>query len=187
MPMTIICVTHSTSVDNERHVASGHDDPDLSQVGEGQARELGQRLEDAEIDAVYCFDLRRAYRTAEVAFASRDVPILRDPRCREVDYGKMTGFPLNAIDEVRLKRVELPFPGGESCADTTRRLEAMSLGAHERFPDGTIVLIGNRATYVGLEHICRGVPLQEAVADSRPWQEEWRYEYVADGTRSHHG
>jgi broad specificity phosphatase PhoE len=39
--VTIIFETHSTSLDNEAGIASGHNDVDLSEVGLRQAKGLG--------------------------------------------------------------------------------------------------------------------------------------------------
>ena len=177
MMLSIVYVTHSTSTDNEAGIASGHNDPDLSATGEQLAAELGIRYEGQEITAVYCFDLKRAYRTAEIGFGSRDIPIIRDPRCREVDYGTLTGRPLVEIDAVRVEYVDEPFPDGESYRAATDRLRHLLDDAHAKHAGETLILIGNRATYIGLQHLCRGVPLEEAAADPRPWQEQWRYVY----------
>ena len=36
---------------------------------------------------------QRSYRTAEIAFAGRDLPVRRDARIRECDYGAWTRRP----------------------------------------------------------------------------------------------
>lgn len=91
--ITIIFESHATSLDNERGLASGHVDVALSEAGEQQARELGERYSGERIDLVSCSDLQRAYRTAEIAFTDRRIPILRDRRLRECDYGDFTRRP----------------------------------------------------------------------------------------------
>lgn len=91
--MVIWFESHTTSLDNEARVVSGHTDAPLSEVGQQQARELGKRYSD--ISSVWCSDLPRSYRTAELAFADR-TRIHRDARLREIAYGAMTG---RSIDE----------------------------------------------------------------------------------------
>ena len=39
------------------------------------------------------------------------------------------------------------------------------------------MLIGSHAAFVVLEHLCVGVPLNEAVTNPRPWQPGWSYEF----------
>jgi broad specificity phosphatase PhoE len=88
--VTIIFETHATSADNEHGMASGHYDVGLSTRGREQARELGERHRNTRVDRVFCSDLERAIRTAEIAFSSRGLPITRDARLRDIDYGAWT-------------------------------------------------------------------------------------------------
>jgi broad specificity phosphatase PhoE len=78
--MRLIYETHSTSTDNEAGLASGHNDPDLSPLGREHAAELGERRAGDGISMVYCSDLLRARRTAEIAFGDAGVPIVVDSR-----------------------------------------------------------------------------------------------------------
>ena len=79
--------THATSVDNEQGIASGWHDAELSTSGWTQAVELGGRYAHEDLAAVLCSDLQRSYRTGEIAFGERGLPLLRDARLRECDYG----------------------------------------------------------------------------------------------------
>ena len=65
----IIFETHATSLDNEAGLASGWFDVDLSPLGRQQARALGARYAGVPLGAIHTSDLRRAWRTAELAFA----------------------------------------------------------------------------------------------------------------------
>ena len=174
--VSIVFATHATSLDNEVEIASGHADVDLSDLGRTQAAELGQRYANAQPAAVYCSDLRRSYSTAEIAFGSGGIPILRDRRLRECDYGRLTRFPADVIESVRAMHVTRPFPGGESYDDATARLRAVLADILAAHSGQKILIIGHRATYYGLEHLLNGVPLRDAVAADWSWQPEWTYE-----------
>jgi broad specificity phosphatase PhoE len=76
--LVVVFETHATSLDNEAGLASGWFDVTLSATGEEQARQLGTRRRDDEFAAVFCSDLVRASRTAEIAFGNRALPIVRD-------------------------------------------------------------------------------------------------------------
>src|SRR6478735_402166 len=65
MSIEIVFETHSTSEDNERGVASGWAHSRLSDIGQQQARALGERRQADGIDVVFSSDLRRAVETAE--------------------------------------------------------------------------------------------------------------------------
>jgi broad specificity phosphatase PhoE len=96
--MILVFETHATSFDNEAGLASGWYDVDLSPAGEAQARALGERRRDEALAAIYSSDLRRAVRTAEIAFGDRGLPIVQDRRLRECDYGRLTRQPGAALD-----------------------------------------------------------------------------------------
>ena len=66
--LVVVFESHATSLDNEAGLASGWFDVALSATGEEQARQLGVRRRDDDLAAVFCSDLIRAFRTAEIAF-----------------------------------------------------------------------------------------------------------------------
>ena len=120
----VVFETHATSLDNEAGLASGWFDVGLSPRGEQQARELGERRRRDAFAAVYCSDLTRAVRTAELAFGERGIPIVRDARLRECDYGALTRHPAADIEARRASHIAEPFPGGESYEQCVARVSA---------------------------------------------------------------
>ena len=172
--MDIVFETHATSFDNEAGRASGWQDVDLSPAGVTQATQLGARYAGVELAAVYTSDLRRALRTAALAFGGEPAPIA-DPRLRECDYGVMTGEPTAAIDAEREARIDAPFPGGESYAGVVARVGSWLAEASALAPGGLVLVIGHRATWYALEHLLQGRPLREVIVQPWRWQPGWRY------------
>jgi 2,3-bisphosphoglycerate-dependent phosphoglycerate mutase len=166
--------THATSLDNEAGRASGWHDVDLSPAGEAQARALGARYEGVGLDAVHCSDLWRAWRTAELAFGDR-VPVVRDIRLRECDYGDLTRASVADVDRLRLTHLSTPFPGGESYEQVVARTRAFLDDVVPSHGGRPLLVIGHRATFFALEHLLRGRPLAEVVADPFQWQAGWQY------------
>ena len=171
----LIFETHATSLDNEAGLASGHYDVDLSPTGENQAAALGARYAAGRPARVVTSDLRRAWRTAALAFGDR-VPVERDPRLRECDYGRLTRAPARQIDELRLAAIDSPFPGGESYVQATARVAACLDHLRRTWPAGWVLIIAHRATWYALDHLLNGTPLPEAVARPFSWQPGWPYE-----------
>ena len=163
--------THSTSIDNEAGIASGHRDVPLSSTGRRQAEELGRRYEGIHLEAICCSDLERSYETAAIAFRQRTIPIVRDARLRECDYGELTGATADHISQIRLQYVEHPFPGGESLKDVVARTNDFLRNEGRR----PILIIGHRATWYSLEFLYRGKALDEVVAAPWVWQPGWKY------------
>jgi broad specificity phosphatase PhoE len=174
----LIFETHSTSVDNERAVASGHYNAALSPRGEEQARELGARYRGQVLAAVFCSDLQRSYRTAAIAFADRETPVFRDPRLRECDYGDLTRRPQAEIEAIRADCVNRPFPNGESYSEAALRVKDFLSDIRSSYSGTTVLLIGHRATQYALEHWLKRVELSEAVTAPWAWQPGWEYELV---------
>jgi broad specificity phosphatase PhoE len=132
----IVYETHSTSVDNERGIATGWLEGELSETGRENARALGERRRDDGIAVVYCSDLGRAVETAEIAFGGSGIPMRRDRRLRECDYGELNGMPTARLRDEVPRRVDTAYPGGESYRDVVERvrdfLAAISPAARQR-------------------------------------------------------
>jgi len=179
--LTVIFETHATSVDNEMGLASGHHDAELSALGRQQAAELGRRYLETEIAAVFCSDLQRSYVTAEIAFKGRNVPVIRDTRLRECDYGLLTRRSQAVIERERARRIIEPFPGGESYQHAADRVKKFLLTLTGNYYGKTILVIGHRATQYALEHWINGLPLMEVVTARWSWQPGWIYHPAAPG------
>jgi 2,3-bisphosphoglycerate-dependent phosphoglycerate mutase len=176
--LVLVFETHATSLDNDAGLASGGFDVALSVTGEEQARQLGVRHRDDDFAAVFCSDLMRAVRTAEIAFGDRALPIVRDARLRECDYGAFTRRPAMEIEERRAHHLATPFPDGESYEQVVGRVAAWLAEAATTFAGRTLLVIGHRATFYALEHLIKGIPLHEAVTATWRWQPGWTYRYM---------
>ena len=179
--MLIVFETHSTSLDNEAGVASGRLDVDLSARGEREAAELRTRYRDGGVDIVYASDLRRSWRTAEIAFGGTGIEVVRDARLSECDYGELTGRPVGEIEAYRVRAARAPFPGGESYVQVTARVARWLEDVRGR-DARRVVVIGHRGTHYALEHLLAGIPLEHAVQTPLRWQPGWRYDVPAQTT-----
>ncbi|MEA2641925.1 MAG: 2,3-bisphosphoglycerate-dependent phosphoglycerate mutase [Chloroflexota bacterium] len=172
---------HSTSLDNEAGCASGHFDVGLSRLGENQATKVGERYRDTSLSAVYASDLQRAYRTAEIAFAGREIPIHRDRRLRECDYGAWTRHPAREVHEAAAAHVLTPFPGGESYEQVVERVGEFLEEVRTRLPGKAIVVVAHRAVLYALQNLLNGVPLADAVGQAFAYQPGWSFELPLPG------
>jgi 2,3-bisphosphoglycerate-dependent phosphoglycerate mutase len=176
----IVFESHSTSVDNERWIASGWLDPQLSPLGRRQAKELGERRVLDELVAVFCSDLARAAETAQIAFGARGLPIFKDWRLRECNYGMLNGTAVARLEVERTKHVLDPYPGGESYLDVVARARSFLHDLPPRYPDKRVAVIGHSATKWALDHLLEGAPLEELVEGSFRWQPGWLYSLALD-------
>lgn len=172
--ITIIFETHSTSLDNEAHLSSGHFDVALSPIGIRQVKELGERRKGEKFEAIFCSDLQRSFKTAEIAFGNK-FPIIKDKRLRECDYGELTRHPNDEVEPKRAEHIKVPFPNGESYEQTTERMKEFLEELKKNYGGKKVLIIGHAATRYGLENIIKGVPLEEAVTAPWSWQPGWEY------------
>jgi broad specificity phosphatase PhoE len=172
----IIFEAHGTTFDNEAELASGHNDVGLSPLGMRQSEEMGKRYKDDHFDAIFCSDLQRAYKSAEIAFGSK-WPILKDARLRECDYGDLTQAPSAKVGEEKPLHLTEPFPHGESYAQTTERMKSFLEDLLKDYEGKRVMVIGHRATQFGLDHLINGIPMPELVTAKFTWQPGWKYEF----------
>lgn len=175
--MHIIFESHATSVDNERGIASGHNDsPLLSTKGFLQAQELGRRYETKPIKNVFCSDLRRSRDTAHIAFAGKGIKIFEDQRLREWNYGLHNGAEVARVEKEKKSHIYTPFPGGESLLMALDRiydfLEQQRVDTQDPF-----LIIGHRVVFYALEHLLDMRSLEEIVAGPWCWQPGWEYHF----------
>ena len=180
MSVEIVYETHSISVDNERGVATGWLDGELSEKGRELARELGRRRRDDDLAAVFSSDLGRAVETAEIAFGDSGIAIHLDPRLRECNYGELNGAPVARIEAERASRIDVPYPGGESYRDCVVRMRDFLDDLLAGYDAKRVLLVGHAATRWALQHLLVGTPLEELVDAPFEWQEGG--EYTVEGT-----
>ncbi|HUW21617.1 MAG TPA: histidine phosphatase family protein [Candidatus Bathyarchaeia archaeon] len=172
----VVFESHGTTKDNETHLSSGHFDVELSSLGEKQAAELGERYKNVTFDAIFCSDLQRSYKTGEIAFPNRNLPIIQDKRLRECDYGDYTQHPSSEVDAEKPKRINVPFPNGESYSQCSERMENFLRDLLRDYDNKKVMIIGHRATQYGLEHLIKGLPLKEVIPAPWKWQPGWTYQ-----------
>ena len=178
--VSIVFETHSTTTDNERWVATGWLDGQLSPLGRRQAKELGERHADDELAAVFSSDLGRAVETARIAFAARGLPTFLDWRLRECNYGMLNGTAVARLEAERTRHVLDPYAGGESYGQVVERVQSFLHDLPLRYTDKRIVVIGHSATKWAFDHLLEGVPLKELVEGSFRWQPGWLYTLAVD-------
>jgi broad specificity phosphatase PhoE len=135
---------------------------------------MGKRYEGEHFDAIFCSDLQRSYKSAELGFGTA-FPIIRDARLRECDYGDLTQHPKEEVDAQKVNRINEPFPNGESYEQTSVRMKSFLQDLLRDFDGKRVMIIGHRATQYGLEHWIKGLPLDEVIPAPWKWQPGWKY------------
>jgi broad specificity phosphatase PhoE len=144
----------------------------LTPTGEEQARRLGERLADVEIDLCVTSEFERVRQTADLALAGRDVPRLVLPELNDVRFGRFEGGTLadyRVWAAANDPTVEAPG-GGESRSSTVGRYVRAYRTILER-PERLVFVVthGLPIRYVlnALEHT-DPAPIVEQVAYAEP-------------------
>jgi broad specificity phosphatase PhoE len=133
---------------------------------------LRSRYAGQYFDVVYTADTQRAYDTACLISVGRPIPILRDARLRECDYGNFEGRPRADMDLARAAAIRVPFPHGESYEQAAVRMRSFLEELAAECDGQQVLLIGHSAPLWMLEHWLRDRPLEAAVGmfPERPWR-----------------
>ena len=128
---TALLIRHGAVGDGAEERFLGAADLPMSPAGEAQVRELAARLRLRAIpDAIYCSDLSRSLRTAELLADESAIPIRVRPALREIEMGDWQGLSRREIAERRPEDyaargrdiANFRPRGGESFADLAARV-----------------------------------------------------------------
>jgi 2,3-bisphosphoglycerate-dependent phosphoglycerate mutase len=172
----VVLETHSTTEDNESGIATGWFPGRLSAVGRQNAVELGNRRRDDGLEAIFVSDLRRATDTVEIAFEGSSIPVFRDWRLRECNYGRLNGSPSATVHGDRAAYVDQPYPDGESWREAIQRVGGVFEDLRRSPPGRRVLIVGHGATLLAASHFLGGVPLEEAILSKSEWRPGWEYE-----------
>ena len=130
---TLVLIRHGQSLWNAENRFTGWTDIDLSEKGEKEAKEAGEKLENVAFDVVHTSALMRAQRTAEIIIKhnkiSKDIPTYKDERLNERHYGSLQGLNKTetaekyGAEQVHIWRrsFDISPPDGESLKMTAER------------------------------------------------------------------
>jgi broad specificity phosphatase PhoE len=153
----LLLVRHGETDWNAEGRLQGHTDRPLSDYGRRQARELGDRLkneelQDGALEAIYSSDLARARETAEIVGERLGLPVVLDPDLREKDWGTWEG-----LTSVERDRVE--FVGETTEAHQERILRALRRIAERHAGDARVLVVTHGGSMRRLQTAALGMAL----------------------------
>ncbi len=130
----LVLVRHGQSEWNAKNLFTGWRDPGLTETGVEEARAAGRSLKAMGLtfDVAYTSALQRAQTTLDLMLEEMDLtlPITRDERLNERDYGDLAGLNKDDAREkwgeeqvhIWRRSYDTPPPGGESLKMTAERV-----------------------------------------------------------------
>jgi broad specificity phosphatase PhoE len=141
----------SWNADGNRYC--GRTDIALTKKGISQAELVRDQLKHIRFDAIYSSPLQRAWRTAEIASARRDV--VTDDRMIEVDFGNWEGKTREEFiaEDASLWKNWCENPSqtkaggvGETALEVVKRMNDFYESVLEKYPLGNILSVGHNGT-----------------------------------------
>lgn len=149
--VTVYLLRHgqtAMNADNNRYC--GITDVELTTVGEQQAVDVGQRLQELSLDALFSSPLKRARRTAELLGLDKEVQV--DPRLIELDFGQWEGktreefIAENPDSWANWNTDPEAHPAGgdgETAKSVINRLNSFYEEVLSKYSGGTIAVVGH--------------------------------------------
>ena len=172
MSVRVFLARHGETEWNAEHRLQGRTDTRLSPRGEAHARELAALLAGEPIAAIYTSTLRRTRDTARPLAAELGLEVQPRPEMDEMSYGVLEGRqpqdPDPAIQALfaarKADRMGFRAPGGETYAEVLARVLPFANELRARHAQGTVLVIGHRATNRVLWSVLMERPLEECFA-----------------------
>lgn len=90
--MKIYLIRHGETDWNLQQLLQGSTDIPLNQNGIDLAKETAEGLRDVPFDLIFTSPLKRARQTAEIIRGERQIPLIDEPRLREICFGIYEGY-----------------------------------------------------------------------------------------------
>ncbi|HEV2637895.1 MAG TPA: bifunctional RNase H/acid phosphatase [Actinocrinis sp.] len=169
-PTRLLLLRHGvTPLTGEKRFSGVGGDPDLTELGQTQARAAAERLIEARfgrIDAILASPLLRTQQTAQAVADRTGLPVRTEPGLREMDFGRFEGltfaearhrFPAEV--DAWLASADVAPPGGESLAAAAARSAQARDRIIARFPRRTVLAVTHVTPIKALVCQALGAPL----------------------------
>jgi probable phosphoglycerate mutase len=154
--LQVYLVRHGETVWNAERRIQGQSDSPLTEKGEQQAWQVGERVKHLGITHIIASDLGRTRRTAEIIADACGCSVTLDARLRELNMGVLEKRPLDGLTaDVEAWRATLVngteggrIPEGESMTEMAPRMHA-ALNACLDLPAGSRPLLVSHGMALG--------------------------------------
>ncbi|MDM5154584.1 phosphoserine phosphatase 1 [Bacillus sp. DX1.1] len=173
MKTTLYVTRHGETEWNVAKRMQGRKNSNLTEQGMLQAKQLGNRIKDMPLHAIYSSPSERTLHTARLIKGERNIPILADEHFYEIHMGTWEGQTLEELEKQYPDEVNLFWnephrfvsTSGENFAAVNKRvIEGVNL-ILERHKGESILIVSHAAAAKLLVGHFAGVPVEKVWAD----------------------
>jgi len=115
----------------------------------------------------------------EIAFAGCEIPVYKDSRLRECNYGELNGAPVAEVTVRKRRQIDEQFPGGQSYREVVDQTRDFLHDLGRDWDGQKVLIVAHSANRWALAHLLNGTSLEDLVDAPFAWQEGWSYELPA--------
>ena len=183
--LVVMLVRHGETIGNVRGIVQGQLDTPLTAKGIESTLRKAEKIQDMEIDAVFCSDLSRTVETLKLIYG--EITGLPDPvytrDIREIDFGDLTGRLKKEIMPTILEHKEkpdVPYPHGESGGQFITRVKSFFKMLMDRHAEGQVLVITHFGVMETAAHQFTGPPSYKNIQIGL--DDVWRMTFSYDGS-----
>jgi broad specificity phosphatase PhoE len=162
------------------------DAPGLNDRGRAQVLDICGTLQGRNITAIYSSDLLRAKQTALLIADSLHLPVILEPRLREINLGVWEGMLSEEIEkdyaeelaQRSLHPFQTPAPNGESPHDVAERVLTAVNEITATHHDETLVIVSHALSLAVIICQAKGFQMQDVYQhipeNAQPTYVEWK-------------
>jgi len=144
-------IRHGVTTSNTQRIYMGRSQESLSTDGRWQARELARRLQEQELDAIYCSPLRRARETADIVAQPHRQEVRLDADILELDLSRWQGRPADEIAAADAEAwqiwcvdpARLAIPGIETFDSIGERVRRFLSRVRKNHANGSVAVVSH--------------------------------------------
>ena len=164
----LFLVRHGETEYNVAHIIQGHIASPLTELGLQQAKVVGQKVKDSNIDMIVTSDLKRAIQTSEIIGKEIGLKVFKkDPIFRERDWGDFEGKHRDEIKKEYSEYVtedgqlilEHDFPTCEPLKEFYERIINAIKSLIDEFEGKSILLVGHKGVLNIVYAYANDIPL----------------------------
>ena len=184
--MTQLCLVRHGQTDwNLEGRYQGQSDVPLNEHGRAQARALAQEIAGQSFSGIYTSDLQRAKETAQIISNFLQLPVILEPRLREINQGEWEGQLVEAIkaryaalwQQRTVDPASVRPPGGETVGEVAKRVHAALDDIASQHPNTPVLIVSHGLALATVICQARNIPVGQAYSvipnNTEPTWVEW--------------